>query len=90
MGRAKVLKLFSKTKNEHIIGGRMAEGMLTVGGTVNISRRDVLLGQGQITNLQQQKVNCKKVESGEFGGEIKTKVEIAPGDTLEGFIIVEK
>ncbi len=89
-GRAKILKLFSATKDRYIIGARMTEGALAVGNTVKIFRRDLPIGEGAILNVQQQKVNIKKVESGEFGSELKTKSLIAPGDTLEAFIIVEK
>ena len=89
-GQAKILKIFSKTKDRQIFGGRVSSGMLAVGNSVKIKRRDVDLGEGALMNLQQQKADTKKVEHGEFGGELKSKVEIAPGDTIDCFIIVEK
>jgi len=90
VGKAKVLKCFSAVKDRQVIGCRVLEGMLAVGQTVRVTRRDLTIGTGSIMNLQQQKVNAKKVESGEFGADIKSKTDIAAGDVLESVIIVEK
>ena len=58
---------------------------------VKILRRDYEIGRGIITNIQSQKIQTKEVnEEDEFGMDIKSKVDIAPGDILEAFIIVEK
>ena len=90
VGRAKVLKFFSAAKDRRVIGCRMNEGMFSVGQAVRIMRRDLNIGTGSIMNLQQQKADTKKVESGEFGADIKSKIEIAPGDALEAFVVVER
>ena len=37
---------------------------------------------------QQQKSNTKSVSDGEFGMQVDSKVEIAPGDHIEAFDIV--
>ncbi len=42
-------------------------------------------------NVQSQKIQTKEVNEGdEFGMDIKSKIEIVPGDVLEAFKIVEK
>jgi len=88
---AKVLKYFSSGKGKVVVGGRVEEGVLTLGEEVYIFRRDLKLGSGTITNLQAQKKEVKNVEAGsEFGAQIKTSVEPAPGDKLEAHAIVFK
>ncbi len=89
-GRAKVLKIFSKMKDRQVLGARILEGSLSLNASVKIMRRGEPLGIGSIVNLQQQKVDVKKVGEGEFGGEIKAKIDAAPGDELEGFVMVKK
>jgi translation initiation factor IF-2 len=88
---AKVLKVFSTTKGKVILGGRVESGELSHGEEVRIMRRDFELGRGTVTSLQAQKKDVKKVEAGnEFGAQIKTSAEPAPGDTLQSFKIVFK
>ncbi len=90
-GRAKVLKIFSKVKDKQIIGARVEKGMITLGSQVKISRRDVEIGEGKIRELQQQKVKAGEVKEGaEFGALIEAKIEIAVGDHIESFIMIEK
>lgn len=87
-GKAKILKHFSVQKNTHVLGGRLEEGKLTLGQHVRVTRRDVELGRGVLKNLQQQKSNVKAISEGEFGMQLDSKVEIAPGDYIEAFDIV--
>lgn len=90
-GRAKILKIFSKTKNKQVIGGKVSDGSITASGAVKILRRNEEIGKGTILSLQQHKAETKKVESGnEFGAQIESKVMIAEGDVLENFIVVNK
>lgn len=90
-GSAKILKVFGAAKGKVVLGGRVEEGELREGEEVKIMRRDLELGRGEIVSLQTQKAPVKKVESGnEFGAQIKTTVEPAPGDFLQGFEIVFK
>jgi len=87
-GKAKVLKHFSTQKNTHVLGGRLEEGTLTHGQHVRITRRDIELGRGILKNLQQQKSNVQHISDGEFGMQLDSKVEVAPGDYLEAIEIV--
>ena len=87
-GKAKILVYFSTQKNIHVLGGRLDEGELKAGQTVRIMRRDIEIGQGKLTNLQSMKQNVDVVKDGEFGMQIESKTELAPGDYIEGFDIV--
>lgn len=87
-GHAKVIKHFSTQKNTHVLGGRIEDGLLKLGQSVQILRRDIEVGRGVIKNLQQQKSDVKQVDEGEFGMQIESKNEIAPGDMVEGFELV--
>jgi len=87
-GKAKILVYFSTQKNIHVLGGRLDEGELKAGQTVRIMRRDIEVGQGKITNLQSMKQNIDVIKDGEFGMQIESKTEPAPGDYIEGFDVV--
>lgn len=87
-GKIKVLKHFSTQKNTHVLGGRVEEGVLKLNQKVRITRRDILIGKGTVKNLQQQKSDVQKVEEGDFGMQVESKNEIAPGDYLEAYDIV--
>lgn len=90
-GIAKVLAIFSKSKDKQIIGGKVQEGTLLIGSEVKILRRDAEIGRGKIKELQQQKAKTGEVREGyEFGTLIESKMEIAIGDKIQGFRVVEK
>jgi hypothetical protein len=55
---------------------------------VRIMRRDIEIGKGTIVNLQQAKINVSSLKEGEFGLQLNTKAEPAPGDYIEGIEIV--
>lgn len=84
-GRAKILVYFSTQKNTHVLGGRLDDGTLKTGQIVKILRRDIEVGRGKLTNLQSMKSNVDAVSDGEFGMQIESKTELAPGDYIEGF-----
>ncbi len=83
-GKAKVLKEFSTQKNIHVLGGRMEEGTIKLKQMVRIIRRELEIGKGTVTNLQQMKMDTGSVSDGEFGMQITTKIDMAPGDYIEG------
>lgn len=87
-GKAKILKEFSTQKYTHVLGGRMEEGTIRLKQTVRILRRDIEIGKGTVANLQQAKVDTQSVSEGEFGMQIQSKTELAPGDYIEGFDLV--
>lgn len=84
-GSVKILKHFSMQKNVHVMGGRVEEGVMKLGQRAQILRRDIEIGTGTIKNIQQAKSDVQQVDEGEFGMQIETKAEIAPGDYLKPF-----
>ncbi len=87
-GSLKILKTFSSTKDRQVVGGKVMEGRIVSGGTVRIMRRDFEIGRGKIVELQHNKIKAKEVlEDNECGVQVETKIDIAPGDILEAFII---
>jgi translation initiation factor IF-2 len=90
-GTAKVIKMFSKVKDKQILGAKVETGQITLGSTVKIIRRDAEIGQGKVKELQEQKKRVDSVTEGkEFGTLIEAKIEIAVGDRIESFVVVEK
>lgn len=90
-GKARILKVFSKTRDKQIIGGKVDQGFLAIGEHIKIVRRENDIGTGRIRELQQQKQSVKEVKEGsEFGAMVESKIEIAHGDSLVSFEIVEK
>jgi translation initiation factor IF-2 len=91
VGRAKILKVFSKTKNKQVVGGKVLEGSLKTKAKVKIIRRENEIGKGEILGLQQQKASAEKVDEGnEFGTIIESTTEISAGDIVEAFVTIEK
>lgn len=90
-GRAKILRAFSKTKEKQILGGKVLSGSINMHSNLKILRREFEIGQGKISNLEQNKAKTGSVDEGqEFGMMVESKVEIAPGDIIESFSIVQK
>lgn len=91
VGIAKIIKIFSKVKDKQILGAKVEKGQITLGSEVKIMRRDTVVGSGKIKELQEQKKKVTDVPEGhEFGTLIEAKIEIAIGDRIESFIIIEK
>ncbi len=90
LGEAKVLKVFSVAGNKHVMGAKWVSGELSVGDQVKIDRRGVPLGNGRLTNLQVARVDTNVIKmEGEFGLQVETKADVAAGDTLVTFKMVE-
>ncbi len=90
IGKGKIVKFFSKTRDKQILGGKVTEGTIKLGAQVNILRRDTKIGTGKIKELQYMKERINEaIEGREFGALIEAKIEMAPGDTIEGFELEE-
>jgi translation initiation factor IF-2 len=87
-GKVKLLKHFSTQKYTHVLGGRVEEGTLKLNQHVKILRRDIDIGSGVIKNLQQYKSDVQQVSEGEFGMQLDTRTEVAPGDMLEPYDLI--
>jgi translation initiation factor IF-2 len=90
-GSAKILKVFSRTKERQIVGGRVLKGRIVLDKIVKIMRREFEIGRGRIVNLEKAKTKIKEVEEGtEFGMMVESKIEIAEGDIIESFNITQR
>lgn len=90
-GKAKILKTFSRTKDRQILGGKVEAGVIRVGSEIKILRREAEIGRGKVRGLQQKKEKTAEIAEGyEFGADIESKNEIAAGDRIECFEVVEK
>ncbi|MFA5827654.1 MAG: translation initiation factor IF-2 [Candidatus Paceibacterota bacterium] len=90
-GSTKILKVFSRTKERQIVGGRVLKGRMILDKVIKIMRREFEIGRGKIVNLEKGKVKVKEVEEGsEFGMMIESKIEIVEGDIIESFNITQK
>lgn len=91
IGVGKILRLFSAERKLHLIGVRVEEGLIKVGTSAHVARRGEKLGMGKFVSLQEQKTQVKEVAKGkECGVQFETTADMAPGDMLECFVIVEK
>jgi len=89
-GTAKVLRTFSSSSHKQVLGVKLASGTFVLGGMVKMLRRDIELGRGKISNLQQARADVKEIKTeGDFGIEIESKIEAAPGDTIVTFALVQ-
>lgn len=90
-GTAKIIRMFSQVKDKQIIGGKVTEGSIGVGDEFKIMRRGAEVGKGRIRELQQKKVKTSEVQKDlEFGAQVEARIEIAPGDMIESFVLVQK
>ncbi|MBU3668812.1 MAG: translation initiation factor IF-2 [Candidatus Taylorbacteria bacterium] len=90
-GVAKVLKFFSSVRDKQVLGARVEAGTISMNDEVKIMRRDNEIGRGRVRELQHMKSKVGSIEEGkEFGTMIESKMEIAPGDKIEAFHIVER
>lgn len=87
-GKAKILRHFSLQKHTHVLGGRLEEGTVKANQHVRILRRDVELGKGLLKNLQQEKSDVQQITEGEFGMQLESRVDIAPGDYIESYDLI--
>ncbi len=90
-GKLTIIKNFSSQKDKHVIGGKVTEGIIKLGGLVKIERRGFELGKGKVVELQSQKIKTKEVSEGnECGLMVETKVEMVPGDNVFAITIIKK
>jgi len=90
-GKARILKNFSSKRDMQVVGGEVFSGTIYGSAGVTIYRNESKLADGEIVELQQQRAETDKVQSGqEFGANIRSRVDIAPGDIIESFEMVEQ
>lgn len=83
IGRLKVLEVFRTTKTAQIIGGRVEQGSIARGASLEIRRADESVGTGTIETLQRGQTKAESVASGEECGlGVATTEPIVVGDVL--------
>ena len=86
VGTARIIRVFSSQKNEHVIGGAVTSGFMAKGATVRVMRRSTVIGVARVRNVQTNRQNVSRVENeSEFGAQVEATFEIAIGDVLSSF-----
>jgi len=86
IGRMEVLAVFKVKRDEKIIGGKVTTGKIENNAGVRINRSKDTIGEGKITNLQQNKKDTSEVSEGfECGLKVITPTKILIGDILEAY-----
>ncbi len=90
-GEIKLLRIFNKNKDKQVVGGRVNKGEIKKESTVKIFRRETLIGEGKIKELQMQKIKTDVIQEGqEFGMMIESKIELAQGDILKAISLIKQ
>lgn len=84
LGRAKLLKIFSSRKDEHLVGGKVIDGKIENGRDLIIKRQREEVARGKVLSIQSAKQTVTSVDKGtEFGTRIVSEVEPKEGDVIE-------
>jgi len=83
LGKVKILGIFLTDKNRQIVGGKIVEGEVKKGASIEILKQDNLAGRGRMINLQRDKKDIDRVMKGQecgimYEGDVKVEV----GDVL--------
>jgi len=78
LGKVKISVIFRTEKNRQILGGKVMEGEIKKGASVEIFRAEEKAGQGKIVNLQRDKKDVETVKKGEecgllYEGDVKVE-----------------
>lgn len=86
LGQLKVLAVFKVNGQQQIIGGKVATGKIERGALVDIFRDKEFIGNGKITQLQQNKKDTSEVgKDRECGLAVESKDLIEKGDILDAY-----
>ncbi len=82
-GELEVLAVFNAAHmDKQVIGGRVTHGTVRVRSPIAVRREGVIIGQGRLTNLQQEKKDVNQASAGEAGLKISATVAVLVGDVL--------
>lgn len=83
LGKVKALAIFLTEKNRQIVGGKVIEGEIKKGTSIEIFRGESLIGQGKLINLQKNKKDANLAVRGEECGILyEGDVRVQEGDIL--------
>jgi len=84
VGRAKVLKIFTRGKKQRIVGVSITKGLVEKGVRVVVFRNDTKVGEGEITEVRKGTDTVASVsENNECGIELSGQLKVEEGDMLE-------
>lgn len=84
VGRLKVLALFHAEKNRQIVGGRVSQGKVSKGSSIEIFRNEQKIGKGRLIQLQRNKKEADEIaKDQECGVLLDSPIRVEKGDTLE-------
>lgn len=87
LGKVKILEIFLTEKKHQIIGGKVIDGEVRRGASLEVYRNEEKVGQGKITKLQKEKKEIGEVGKGaECGILYQGDTEIEEGDILHIYI----
>ena len=83
IGKMKVLVPFWSKKNRQIVGGRIVEGEVKKGASIEVLREEEVIDRGKMISLQKNKKDAELVKKGEEAGILyEGNKRIEKGDTL--------
>ncbi len=83
LGKVKALMIFLTEKNRQIVGGKVIEGEVKKGVSIEVFRGEELMGKGRLINFQKNKKDTEKASKGEECGILyEGDVKIEEGDIL--------
>lgn len=83
LGRLKILAVFRNENTFQVVGGKVMDGEMTAGASVEVLRQTASLGQGTIGQLQVNKQNVKSAPTGsECGLKLEGITTAAVGDMV--------
>src|SRR3989338_4185821 len=90
VGSAKILKVFSSRKDEHLIGGKVRSGKMNANERISLVRSGERIALGKIASMQSARKEVQEVgEGGEFGAQVVLSEKPREGDKLECVAIDE-
>jgi len=83
LGKIKTLIIFLTEQNRQIVGGKVIEGEIKKGVSIEVQRKEEIIGKGKLINLQKNKKDVEKASKGEECGILyEGNVKIEEGDVL--------
>ena len=90
LGYAKIREVFSITKVGKVAGCMVTDGMVKRGSKVRLLRDDVVIHEGELSQLKRFKDDVKEVKEGmECGMSFANYDDLKEGDVIECFDVIE-
>ena len=90
LGYARIREVFNITKVGKIAGCIVTDGMVKRGSKVRLLRDDVVIHEGELSQLKRFKDDAKEVKEGmECGMSFSNYDDLKEGDVIECFDVIE-